>query len=213
MSNEESSMGNPQDVLVHAPVTDVIHKHPTNLSSDEEAYWRVNGTPRQTETGRRIWFEYQDSIHAWGEITALEDGRIWFDAAHETYVPCLDNAPTRGFTYIDPLLPRLEEVDWSVSSTGEFVIPDGGRAESSVGNHHPEDQRPRMDVEVVDASVSATAEAVTAPIVGKDYDQRKGEITARIRVTVECPCGTEVTVVTVQPSGTCRECGRRWELK
>lgn len=97
------------DVLIHAGAQDVNHKLKSNLAADEWAYWRVNGTPRQTEAGRRIWFEYNGRIHAWGEIVDLEDGRIYFDGAEQTDLPCPDDAPKRGFTYVDPLLPRLEQ--------------------------------------------------------------------------------------------------------
>jgi len=111
-----------KDVLIQATQSELFHKQPVNLEEDEEVFWRVSGTPRETEPGRRIWFSYNGSIHAQGTITELEDGRIWFDSAKSTHVPCLDDAPTRGFTYIEPLLPRLEETDWSVEETGEIVI-------------------------------------------------------------------------------------------
>lgn len=112
------------DVLIHAGPQDLAHKRVERLASDELAYWRVTGTPRQTKPGRRVWFEHNGTINAWGEIVELEDGRIWFDGAHETYVPCLDDAPTRGFTYIDPLLPRLEQAEWHTEPTGEIVVED-----------------------------------------------------------------------------------------
>lgn len=116
-----------RDVLIHAGASDLAHKRPDKLGDDEVAYWTVSGTPRQTEPGRQVWFEYDDIIHAHGEITAVEDGRIYFDAAKETHVPCLDDAPTRGFTYIDPLVPRLDDTDWHVEPTGETVVAtDGG---------------------------------------------------------------------------------------
>jgi len=110
-----------KDVLIRTAHADVEHKRPAVLADDEEAYWRVSGEPQQTEPGRKIWFARGDHIHAHGEITALEDGRIWFDAAHETYVPCLDDAPPQGFTYVEPLIPRLDDTEWSVCGTGEIV--------------------------------------------------------------------------------------------
>lgn len=116
-----------KDVLISASSSDIAHKRVTNLSSHEEAFWRVSGTPQQTGPGRRVWFVDRDTIHAYGEITALEDGRLWFDGAHETYLPCLDDAPTRGFCYIEPLIPRLDDTDWSVTDAGEFVV-EGGEA-------------------------------------------------------------------------------------
>ena len=81
-----------------------------------------------------------------------------------------------------------------------------------MSEHHPEDDRPRMDVEVVDTSISASAEAVTRPAAGEDDPQRTGEVRARIDVTVECCCGNEVRVGTVQKGVICQGCGRRWQL-
>ena len=75
--------------------------------------------------------------------------------------------------------------------------------------YHSEEKRPRIEVEVVGTSVSASAEAVTRPVVGQDRPQRKGEVTMKARVTVECPCGKEVTVYSDQ-GVTCQGCGRGW---
>ena len=120
------------DVLIEAGAQTLAHKWRPTLAPDEEAYWRVSGTPRQTEPGRRVWFAAPrlDVIHAWGKITALDDGRLWFDGARGTHVPCLDDPPTRGFTYIDPLLPRLEDVEWEEQPTGRIEVVDaaGGDA-------------------------------------------------------------------------------------
>lgn len=38
----------------------------------------------------------------------MEEGRLWFDAAHPVDVPCLDDAPSRGFAYITQLSLRLD---------------------------------------------------------------------------------------------------------
>ena len=140
--------GTKQDILIHAGAQDLGHKWVTNLSDDELAYWRVSGTPRQTEPGHRIWFEHNGTIHAWGEIVSLDDGRIWFDGARQTHVPCLDDAPTRGFTYIDPLLPRLEETEWHEKDSGEIVVPDGGRVKGDTDRIECENcgyQRPTFE--------------------------------------------------------------------
>lgn len=115
------------DVLIRAGASDLGHKWVETLGADERAYWRVNGTPRRTAAGRRVWFAHLDRIHAWGEITDLTDGRIWFDGAHQTDLPCLDDAPTRGFTYIDPLLPRLENAEWRTLPNGEIEVLSDGR--------------------------------------------------------------------------------------
>jgi len=105
-------MGKPNEVLIHASPSDLAHKHVNNLSDDEEAFWRVSGTPRQVEPGRRIWFEWDGRIHAWGTITALEDGRLWFDGARRVDYECPVEAPTRGFKYIDPLTPHFADGSW-----------------------------------------------------------------------------------------------------
>lgn len=115
-------MTEPQDVLVHADARALAGKWAANVGPDERCYWRVSGTPRQTAPGARIWFEYGGSIHAWGEIVDLSDGRIWFDAAHRTHLPCFDDAPTRGFTYIEPLLPRLDDREWTTNADGSFSV-------------------------------------------------------------------------------------------
>lgn len=100
----------PKDVLINADTGDLAGKWLPQLPDDHEAYWRVSGTPRQTEPGQTVWFAHDPAgIFAWGRITRLEDGRLWFDGARETDLPCLDDAPTRGFTYIDPLRDRLQD--------------------------------------------------------------------------------------------------------
>lgn len=112
----------PKDVLVHASARDLAGKWAVNVASDERCYWRVSGTPKQTEAGRRIWFEDGGTIHAWGEIVEVTDGRIWFEAAYGTHLPCFDDAPTRGFTYIEPLLPRLDDAEWSNEPDGKISV-------------------------------------------------------------------------------------------
>jgi hypothetical protein len=78
--------------------------------------------------------------------------------------------------------------------------------------HHPEDKRPRMDVNVIDTDISASAEAVTRPVVGKDQPKRTGDVYVRFRVMVECLCGENTTVYSAQTTVTCQGCGRRWEV-
>jgi hypothetical protein len=75
---------------------------------------------------------------------------------------------------------------------------------------HPEDERPRMDVEVVETSVSASAEAITRPVVGQEEPQRKGEVSVRTVVKIQCPCDEIVTLDSVQKRVICQGCGRRW---
>ena len=79
-------------------------------------------------------------------------------------------------------------------------------------DNHPESERPRMDVDVVETKASAEAEAVTRPIVGEEHDKRTGEVSVKVRVVVECCCGEEVTIHTIQPSVMCSGCGRRWKM-
>lgn len=72
---------------------------------------------------------------------------------------------------------------------------------------------------VVDTSIEATATAHTRPVVGQDRKQRTGTVRVRSRVVVECTCGAEVTLHSIQGSVICQggtesePCGRRWELK
>mgnify|MGYP000347924834 CR=1 FL=1 len=147
-----------RDVLVSATWDDLAHKRPETLTGDEEAYWRVSGTPRQTAPGQRVWFADEDRIIAWGEITALADGRLWFDGAHETTVPLLDDPPARGFTYIYPLAPRLREDDW------EATIAETITTREALGGHDPD----ALDDETV------------ADFVGFERDNRQREIRREI---------------------------------
>jgi len=100
-----------KDVLIRAGANDIAHKWATNVPSGHECYWTVNGTPRQTEPGRRIWVVSPTlgDIFAWGEITKLEDGKIWFTPLRETHVEPPEQPPTRGFTYTDPVVEQLAE--------------------------------------------------------------------------------------------------------
>lgn len=76
---------------------------------------------------------------------------------------------------------------------------------------HPEEERPRMDVTVIDSSVSASAEAITRPVVGEDEPQLKGRVSVRTVIDIHCPCGKTVTLDSIQSAVTCQRCGRRWE--
>jgi hypothetical protein len=85
--------------------------------------------------------------------------------------------------------------------------------DSTTDIHHPEDKRPRMDVDVIDTDISASAEAVTRPVVGKDYPNRHGDVYVRFQVTIDCLCGEDTTVYSSQTRVTCRGCGRRWRVQ
>jgi hypothetical protein len=76
---------------------------------------------------------------------------------------------------------------------------------------HPSEERPRTSVEVVDTNVSASSEAVTRSVVGKEIPNREGEVDIQVTVTVECTCGENVTVYNNQ-GVNCGGCGRRWEV-
>jgi len=79
------------------------------------------------------------------------------------------------------------------------------------GDDHPENQRPRMSVEVLEANASTSAEAVTRPIAGKDDLDRVGEVSVRTIIKIKCTCDTTITMDSVQKSVVCQECGRRWK--
>lgn len=85
--------------------------------------------------------------------------------------------------------------------------------ESDTAIHHPEDKRPRMDVDVVETDISASAEAKTGPVAGKDGPYRKGQIAVRFEVTIECPCGEFPTAYSNQSTMTCHGCGRQWKVR
>jgi len=80
--------------------------------------------------------------------------------------------------------------------------------------YHDEDERPRKSVDVVSSDFEVQAEAVTRPVSGRDDPQVFGEVEIGFTITVECVCGNEVRVLSIQRgSGTCSECGRGWEVQ
>ena len=92
-----------QDVLVHASEEEIEHKLRENVPDGHECYWTVNGTPRQTRFGQRIWFEADGEIVAAGQIKRCETGRIWFTPLERVDAELPKEPPTRGFRYIEPL--------------------------------------------------------------------------------------------------------------
>lgn len=158
------------------------------------------------DSGNPLKLGYSEPGDCWyGFVLNNETSRAifggWIDEAGEVEI-----VPTNE-------VPEPDVVSWEAEPTlDDFsprLIADGGTP--SCAAYHPEEKRPRMEVEVVDTSVSASAEAVTRPVVGKDHPQRKGEVTMTVRVTVKCPCGKEVTVYSDQ-GVTCQCCGRRWSV-
>jgi len=89
------------DVLIRADPDSLTHKLARNLDADEVAYWRVSGTPRQTDAGQLIAFARDGRIHTVGEITGVAEGRLYFEAAERTDRPVPRDPPTRGFTYVE----------------------------------------------------------------------------------------------------------------
>ncbi|WP_135306341.1 hypothetical protein [Haloarcula amylovorans] len=92
-----------QDVLVHTTDEQIAHKRRENVPDGYRCYWTVNGTPRRTRYGQRIWFETDGRIVAGGTIDGVETGRIWFSPLERVDIEPPTDPPTRGFTYIDPL--------------------------------------------------------------------------------------------------------------
>ena len=90
------------DVVIRSTADKLAHKWEGNVPADHECYWTVSGTPRQTTAGNRIWFVRENHAFATAEITDVEDGRIWFEPLRSVDMPMPEDAPTRGFRYINP---------------------------------------------------------------------------------------------------------------
>ena len=95
------------DVFIHATREQIDEKLETNVPDDHYCYWTVNGTPRQTATGQRVWFETGGEIVAGARIVGLESGKLWFEPALETRFYPPKEPPERGFAYIEPPQRRL----------------------------------------------------------------------------------------------------------
>jgi len=91
-----------RDVLIHADEERIAHKRRGNVPAGEQPFWSVNGTPRQTKPGRRIWFEADGELIATAPITTVEEGRIWFEPLVDADGEPPTEPPSRGFTYVDP---------------------------------------------------------------------------------------------------------------
>lgn len=90
-----------KDVLISATEDAVEHKMVGEVQDGEMCYWTVHGTPRQTEAGRRVWFARDGRLFASGEITGVEDGRIWFAPLQSEDRDAPEDPPSRGFQYIE----------------------------------------------------------------------------------------------------------------
>lgn len=90
-----------RDVLIHTTEEQLKHKQRGNVPDGETPFWTVNGHPRQTEAGERIWFEAEGRLIATAEIVDVTDGRIWFEPLKQIDVEAPVDPPTRGFSYVD----------------------------------------------------------------------------------------------------------------
>lgn len=91
----------PRDVLIHTTESRIAHKRRENIEPGHTPFWEVNGTPRQTEPGQRIWFEADGRLIATAEILDVERGKLWFEPLRGVDAPAPVDPPTRGFTYVD----------------------------------------------------------------------------------------------------------------
>lgn len=88
------------DVLIYATRDDIEHKLEAHVPDHHHCYWTVTGTPRQTEPGQSVLFSDGDRVHARGEITDVENGKLWFRPLERVDETPPTDAPTRGFTYV-----------------------------------------------------------------------------------------------------------------
>lgn len=90
-----------KDVLIYTDRTDLEHKLRGEVPVGHECYWTVNGTPQRTERGQSVLFTDGDRVIARGEITRVEEGRIWFEPLRETDEDLPAPPTTRGFKYVE----------------------------------------------------------------------------------------------------------------
>ena len=89
------------DVLIQTTRDALAHKMKGEVTPGHLPFWRVHGTPRQTEVGRSILFSDGDRVIARGVIGKVEDGRIWFSPLEAVDEDLPDEPPSRGFKYVD----------------------------------------------------------------------------------------------------------------
>ncbi|SDL09666.1 hypothetical protein [Natronorubrum texcoconense] len=99
-----------QDVLIRASEDDLRHKvfdycDGTDLGDNPRrslAYWRVNGTPRQTGPGRAVLFSTtSETVDYYAPICTAEEDKLWFAFLYPTRFEVPAEPPTRGFKYVD----------------------------------------------------------------------------------------------------------------
>lgn len=90
-----------RDVLIKSDkkryTTRLTMSYPRTLS----AIGPSTGPPRQTGPGRTILFSDGDAVIAKSMITAVEDGRIWFNPLQFVNEPQPREPPTRVFCYVE----------------------------------------------------------------------------------------------------------------
>lgn len=97
----------PKDVLIYADESTIEHKLAENCSPEEQCYWTVHGTPRQTLPGMRVLFTDGDEVIAIGRITGVGDGALWFDPLERASEPLPAEPVTRGYKYVEsPEVPE-----------------------------------------------------------------------------------------------------------
>ena len=90
-----------RDVLIQTTPEALAHKMKGEVTPGHLPFWRVNGTPRQTEAGRSILFSDGDRVIARGVIGDVEEGRIWFSPLEDVDEELPADPPSRGFKYVD----------------------------------------------------------------------------------------------------------------
>ncbi|MFC6768338.1 hypothetical protein [Natrinema soli] len=118
-------MSEPDDVLGQTTRNDLEQKIDGEIPVGHLPFWQVAGTPRRTEPGRAIPFSDGQRV-----IATLEGGRIWFSPLEEVDDELPDDAPSRGFTSVDPAegpASRCESgaanspLRWPILHDGEMI--------------------------------------------------------------------------------------------
>lgn len=67
--------------------------------------------------------------------------------------------------------------------------------------------------QIIDATASADARHTVRSIAGEAVERREGMVTSHVEVRVECVCGSEVRIGTIQTTVICQECRTEWRLQ
>lgn len=90
------------NVLIRASRDKTEHKMRENLNGEERmghAWWTVNGTLRQADSGDTIMFSDGERVYAEAEILEVVEGKIVFNLLDKVDKPNPRKPPTRGFAY------------------------------------------------------------------------------------------------------------------